>query len=331
MKRVLVLGGTQFVGRAIVEAALDRGHDVTVFHRGVHPGAFTREVRTIRGDRERDLDAIPATGWDAVVDTSGYAMPLVQAAARRFEGSAYIFVSTIAVYRDPGADVLTEQSPTREPDGRNQEWTGATYGPMKVACEAAVRSIAGDDHLIVRPGIIVGPEDYTDRFPHWCRRIAAGGAVLAPGSPDRPVQWIDARDLAAWTIRAVDHGLRGTFNAAGPASPATFGSMLAGIRDAAGSDARFVWAGEEWLAERGVAVGEAFPFHVPAERAGMFRIDVRRALGAGLALRLLSETVRDTLAWDSAREPDDRRARLSADREEALIREIEWHGGSGAA
>jgi len=330
MNRILVLGGTQFVGRAIVEAALDRGIDVTVFHRGRHPGEFTREVRTIAGDRERDLHAIPATGWDTVVDTSGYAMPVVQAAARRFEGSAYIFVSTISVYRDPGTDVLTERSPTREPDGRSQEWTAASYGPMKVACEDAVRSITGDDHLIVRPGIIVGPEDYTDRFPHWCRRIAAGGAVLAPGSAERPVQWIDARDLAAWMIRAMEDGLRGTFNAAGPAGPVTFGAMLGGIRDASGSDARFIWAGEEWLAERGVAVGEAFPFHLPAERAGIFRIDARRALDAGLTLRPLAETVRDTLAWDATREPEDRRSRLSASQEEALIREIESHGPSGA-
>jgi 2'-hydroxyisoflavone reductase len=326
MKRILVLGGTQFVGRAIVEAALDRGFDVTVFHRGRHPGGFTREVRTITGDRERDLTTVPATGWDAVVDTSGYAMPVVRAAARRFAGTTYVFVSTIAVYRDLEAGSLTERSPTLDPDPRHAEWTATTYGPMKVACEDAVRSITGDDHLIVRPGIIVGPEDYTDRFPHWCRRVAEGGTVLVPGSPERPAQLIDARDLADWTIRAVRDGLRGTFNAVGPGRPVTLGGMLAGIRDATGSDARFVWADETWLADRGIDVGMAFPFHIPEERAGMFRVDARCAIDAGLAFRSLGDTVRDTLAWDATRDPQERRSRLAPAREHVLIRELSGGG-----
>jgi 2'-hydroxyisoflavone reductase len=323
--KILFLGGTQFVGRAMVEAALERDCEITVFHRGRHTVSFGKGVQSIHGDRATDLHLLDSGDWDAVIDTSGYVRNQVRAAVDRLAGRVrvYTFISTISVYADFGEHGITEGSALQPPDERDQEWTAATYGPMKVACEAAVREGAGEAHLVIRPGIIVGPEDYTDRFPYWCRRIAAGGEVLCAGSPDRPVQWIDARDLGAWTVEATLAGLCGTFNATGPEHPTSIGQMLEGIRRATGSDARLTWVDDRWLGRHDLDPGPAFPFYVPEERAGIFAVDSSAARAAGLDSRPLSASVRDTLEWDRKRPLAERRERISAEREAELLRR--WH------
>jgi 2'-hydroxyisoflavone reductase len=324
---LLILGGTRFVGRAIVEAALGRGHSASVFHRGRHEARFSREVEALHGDRGGDLAALHGRRWDAVIDTSGYAYPHVRASARLLADAVehYVFVSTIAVYADWSALGIGEDAPLKGADRETLEWTGPTYGPMKVACEEAVRASVPERHLIVRPGIIVGPDDYTDRFPYWCRRVAHGGEVLCAGDPARPVQWIDARDLGEWVVRATEERLTGPFNAAGPAAPTSMLEMLEGLRRATGSDARFTWAADEWLQRHGSEPGRDFPFHAPAERTGVFAIDSGRAVGAGLRFRPLGDTAQDTLAWDRQRTEEERRAGLSPEREQELL--SAWRDG----
>lgn len=323
--KLLVLGGTQFVGRALVEAALERGHEVSVFHRGRHQATFSREVEALHGDRAGDLSALRGRRWDAVIDTSGYAYRHVYATAKLLAEQVehYTFISTISVYADWSEHGITESARLRPADWKSLEWSGKTYGPMKVACEEAVRQLLPERHLVVRPGIIVGPDDYTDRFPYWCRRVARGGEVLCAGEPDRPVQWIDARDLGAWTVQATEARARGPFNATGPARPTPLLGMLEGIRDAAGSDARFTWVPEDFLLRHGSDPGRDFPFYAPPEGTGVFAVDSRRAIEAGLTFRPLDETVRDTLAWDGQRRDDERRAGLPPEREQALLRA--WH------
>jgi 2'-hydroxyisoflavone reductase len=320
--KLLVLGGTQFVGRAIVEAALEQGHEVTVFHRGRHAAEFSGEVGVLHGDRAGDLAALRGHRWDAVIDTSGYVYGHVLASAKLLAGAVeqYTFVSTISVYADFGERGITEESRLHAPDERDQQWTGKTYGPMKVACEKAVREVLPERHLIVRPGIIVGPGDYTDRFPYWCRRVAEGGDVLCPDDPQRPAQWIDARDLGAWMVRMTTEQRTGTFNATGPGVPATLLGMLEGIRRATESDAEFTWVPEDFLRQQGSEPGRDFPFHVPEEGAGVFAVDSRRAIEAGLTYRPFDDTVRDTLAWDRQRPDSERKAGISRAREAELLR-----------
>lgn len=322
--RLLVLGGTRFVGRWIAAEAQRRGHRVTVFHRGRHappPG-----VEAIRGDRRRpdDLDHLRRERWDAAVDSSGYTYPEVHAAVTtlRERTDRYVFVSTILVHRRPLPPGADEHAPLLPPDYGGGDVTAERYGPCKVAAEEAVRMGFGDRALVVRPGILVGPWDYSGRFTYWCLRVARGGDVLAPGAPERPVQLLDARDLAAFVVDALERNLAGTFHAVGPQEPLTFGALLERLRATFGSRARFLWVGDDVLRAAGVApFGYELPFWVPAEEAGLFQIDGRRAWDAGLRCRPLEETARDTLDWARAHpEGTERHAGLSSAREAALLR-----------
>jgi 2'-hydroxyisoflavone reductase len=303
--RLLVLGGTMFVGRHLVDAALRRGHDVTLFNRGhTNPELFP-EVERLRGDRASDLAALEGRRWDAVIDTSGYLPAAVAASAELLMRSVerYAFISTVAVYDDfaqPGLDESARVA--RLPPGVPRELADDTYGPLKALCERAVRAAFSARALVIRPGIIAGPHDPTDRFTYWVRRVAQGGEVSAPGNPDRPVQLIDARDLADWIVRMVERGEGGTFNATGPDRELGFGELLDECKAASGSEARFVWVSDEVLRERG-----AEPFDLPfwnpdPDSVGFFAIDSSKAVARGLSFRPLVETARDTLRWDLARE-----------------------------
>lgn len=322
--RLLVLGGTRFIGRYLVRDALERGHRVTLFNRGrTDPEAFPG-VEHVTGDRSEGLDALAGRTWDAVVDTSGYSAPDVRISTRALSGAVgrYTFVSTISVYRDFGVDGQDEDAPVHAPDREGGEHDGMRYGPMKVACEQIVRDAYGDRALIVRPTIVVGPHDYTDRFPYWVRRMRRGGEVLAPGDPSAPVQWIDARDLGAWTLTATERSLSGTFNALGPERPTTFGEMLEGIRDAVGGDARLTWVSDDFLHQRHAYLPLA---HGPGYR-GVHTLSNRRALDAGLTLRPLADTARAVAAWKRTTPPE-RPAGISPEHEAALLRE--WHAMRG--
>ncbi len=326
---LLILGGTRFLGRHLVEAALGRGHRVTLFNRGKsNPGLFP-QVEELRGERGGDLSALRGRSWDAVIDTSGYLPGEVRASAGLLAGSVghYTFVSSISVYEDFGETGLDEEAPVlAPPDPEPEELDLELYGGLKVGCELAVEAAMPGRALIIRPGMIVGPHDYTNRFPYWCRRVGQGGEVLAPGDPDQQVQLIDVRDLAGWMLRMAEGGRTGVYNATGPVGRLTTRGMLEEIREATGSDARFVWASEEFLLEAGVKPWEEMPLWVPKEMVGILAVDVGRAVEAGLAFRPLAETVRDTLRPEAESPAVEFDAGISPGRERELLRA--WRGAN---
>ena len=326
---LLILGGTRFLGRHLVVAALERGHRVTLFNRGEsNPGLF-REVEELRGERGGDLSALRGRSWDAAIDTSGYLPREVRASAELLAGSVghYTFVSSISVYADFGRTGIDEEAPILEPpDPEPEKLDWELYGELKVGCERAAEAAMPGRTLVVRPGMIVGPHDYTNRFPYWRRRVAEGGEVLAPGNPERQVQLIDARDLAGWMLKMAEEGRTGAYNATGPEHRLTMRGMLEEIRDATGSDTRFVWASEEFLLDAGVKPWEEMPFWITGEMAGILAVDVGRAVGAGLAFRPMAATVRDLPGPEEERETVEIGAGISRGREEELLRA--WRGSS---
>ena len=264
-----------------------------------------------------------------MIDTSGYLPREVRASAGLLAGSAghYTFVSSISVYEDFGRTSLDEEAPAlAPPDPEPGELDLELYGGLKVGCEQAVEAAMPGRTLVVRPGMIVGPHDYTNRFPYWCSRVAEGGEVLAPGDPDQQVQLIDARDLAGWMLCMAEGGQTGVYNATGPSWRLTMRGMLEEIREATGSDARFVWASEEFLLNAGVKPWEEMPFWVPKEMAGILAVDVDRAVGAGLAFRPLAETVSDTLGTKAGKLDAQFDAGISRERERELLRA--WRGAT---
>ena len=300
---LLVLGGTLFVGREIVESALGRGHRVTLFHRGTTNAALFPEAEHLLGDRDGGLAALEGRRWDAVIDTCGYLPRIVRASAELLSGAAphYTFVSSISVYPDHAAPGIDESGTVGVlEDPTDETFNGATYGPLKALCERAVDQGFAGSVLHVRPGLIVGPHDPTDRLTWWTRRIARGGEVLAPGDPAAPVQLVDARDLAAWTVRMVEANRTGVFNAVGPSTPLTLGQVLEAGRSVIAGNARFTWVDESFLLDRGVTPWTELPVWVPAGMAGFMRVDASKSHAAGLTFRSLEDTLRDLRAWDVA-------------------------------
>lgn len=290
----LVLGGTVYLGRAVVDAALAAGHQVTVMNRG-RSGSPPPGVTALRADRTvpAELDAaLAGTRFDVVVDTSGFDPGTVRESARRLAGvSSYVFVSTVNAYRDwPVAPIRDETAPTF------QDGTG--YGPGKAAAERALAEVLPGRVLAVRPGVIVGPHDYGGQLPWWIDRIARGGRVVAPGDPDRPIALIDVRDLAEWLVTAGQKGWAGPVNATGRLGHTTMGGLLTACRDATGSDAELVWAPEDLLVANGVANFLDLPLFAPlAQLPGGFDIGTTRARSLGLPSRPIRDTVADTWAW----------------------------------
>jgi len=329
---LLVLGGTRFLGRHVVEAALVRGDRVTLFHRGRTGAGLFPGVERVLGDRDGGLGALDGRRWDAVIDTCGYVPRVVGASARALARAAshYTFVSSVSAYASPLALHADEGAPLAtlaDPDV--EAVTGETYGGLKAACERAVLEGFGARTLVVRPGLIVGPNDPTDRFPYWPRRLARGGDVLVPDAPGLDVQVVDVRDLAAWILACVSAGVTGAFNAIGPAEPLAFRACLERIATAVGSTARLVPVAEPFLLERNVAPWVGLPLWVSAGEAAFSTISAARARAHGLAFRPLEDTARDTLAWDLARDSSERAGSpaLTAERENELL--TEWAGRRG--
>jgi 2'-hydroxyisoflavone reductase len=322
----LILGGTVFLGRHLVELAAGAGHTVTTFTRGEHPAALPEGVEQLRGNRDSDLSALGGGQWDAVIDTSGYFPREIISAMEVLAGavSHYTFISSISAYADFSRVGLTENAPLATlADPTVEEISGDTYGGLKAMCERAAESAMPGRTLVLRPGLIVGPYDPTDRFTYWPHRIALGGEVLAPGQPERTAQFIDARDLAGWALGLAERQVTGVFHATGPAAPLGFGRLLDTCQVVTGSDARLTWVGESFLVEQGVEPWSELPLWIPesdASHAGFSRVDCSRALDAGLTFRPLEQTVRDTLEWASTR-PADRawRAGLTREREAELL------------
>jgi 2'-hydroxyisoflavone reductase len=326
---LLILGGTRFLGRHLLEAALGDDHRVTLFNRGISGPDLFPEVETIKGDREGDLSALRGRHWDAVIDTCGYVPRVVRASAGLLADTVdhYTFVSSISVYSDdigPGAD---EGAPVEElEDPAVEEVTGETYGGLKALCERAAEKEMPGRVLNVRPGLISGPHDPTDRFTYWPRRVAAGGEVLAPDRPERQVQFIDVRDLAGWIVKMSAEQQTGTYNATGPAYELRMGKLLEECEAVSGGEAQIIWVSENFLEEYGVEPFTELPLWVPREYAGMLAVDCGKAITAGLTFRPVSETMRDVLEWDSKRVEADLVAGLKLERERELL--SAWHGGN---
>ncbi len=328
---ILILGGTRFLGRHLVDAALARGHQVTLFNRGQsNPGLYPN-LQTILGDRAHDLTALADRRFDAVIDTCGYFPHIVRRAAQALRDNveAYVFISSISVYADFSQPGMTEDAPLAAlPAGIDpaaEEITAETYGPLKALCEQAVQDVFGPRAFIIRPGLIVGPHDPTDRFTYWPFRVAGGGDVLAPEHPNIPVQIIDARDLAAFTLKLLEDHTPGVFNATGPNHPLTFGALLETCKQVSGSDAVFHWASARFLQENHVAPWSDLPVWVPdtPENAGFSRVDIAKAITAGLTFRPLEHTIRDTLAWAATRPLQHPwRAGLTEERERELVKKL---------
>ena len=298
--KLLIIGGTTFLGPALAAEALAGGHRVTLFNRGKSSPKPIVGAEQIRGDRETDLDRLGGRRWDAIIDTCGYVPRLVKLSAEALAGSVgcYSFISTLSVYPPQGAanraeaaELLTLNDPTCE------EVTGETYGPLKVLCEAQVQAAFPDRSLIIRPGLIVGPRDPTNRFTYWVTRAAKGGPAIAPPAA-QPLQFVDARDLAAFTLRRIEARATGIYNVTGPAERLTFGELLPLIKQALGSDVRWLHVSDEFLRENDVGEFMQLPLWVNEAVAESFMtFNINKALGAGLTCRPLARTIRDTYKW----------------------------------
>lgn len=322
---LLILGGTRFLGRHLVDSTLARGHQLTLFNRGKSNPSLYPAIETIIGDREHDLALLSTRSFDAVIDTCGYLPRNVRLSAQMLKENvgSYVFISSISAYADVSQTGITEDSPLATmPDETVEEINGETYGPLKVLCEKAVETEYGERALIIRPGLIVGPYDPTDRFTYWPVRVARGGDVLAPEAPNVPVQIIDGRDLAEFTIKLIEQKAAGTYNVTGPDYELSFGAMLETCKQVSDSDAALHWASVEFLEQNKVAAWSDMPVWVPntPENAGFSRVDISKAIAAGLTFRPLANTVRDSIEWAKTRPADyDWRAGLKAEREAELL------------
>ncbi len=324
--RLLVIGGTRFVGRNFVEVARAAGYDCTLFNRGQSdPSAFP-DIEQIRGDREKDLSALEGRSFDAVFDPSCYVPQVASMSAQLLAvGTPYYgFVSSLSVYSDgltPNLDESAELATIPDP---TIEDVDEYYGALKVLCEREIQAVYANRALIIRAGFIVGPHDDVDRLAYWIRRIVRGGEVLAPASPDYPVQMIDARDIALWSLSMIGRGAGGVFNVTGPQPAYGLGEVLDTIKRVTRSDATFTWVPEEFLLEQRVGPWDGLPYWLGPEWRGTATLNVSKALAAGLTLRPLEETVRDTFDWDRTRPTDlQLRAGIPPEREEELL--AAWH------
>ena len=323
--KLLILGGTGFVGRAFTEAAIANGHEITLFNRGhQNPDLFSAHEQ-IFGDRGVDLSALSNRTWDAVFDSSGYLPRVVKMSAERLKDSVhnYLFISTISVYENFSVPNQDENSALKPIINQaTEEVTGETYGPFKVACEDEVVSAFGNRSTIVRPGLVVGPHDTTDRFTYWPLRMHEGGDVLVPDVKEQPCQFIDARDLGEWCLKLIEESVTGIFNAVGPPVPYRLEDVLTAC--AIGTYSNLIWASPEFLNAHDVQPWRDLPFVLGFDRSGygMTQMNVSKAVAAGLRFRPLAETVQDTLQW-SLSLPSDRTWKVGLPRakEAEVIRE----------
>jgi 2'-hydroxyisoflavone reductase len=328
--KILIIGGTKFVGRHLVDAALAARHEVTLFNRGQTNPSLFPDLETITGDREHDLEKLSGREWDAVIDVAGYVPRIVRLSAEALEGRVkrYVFISSISAYAEETFRKIgiNENDPVGKiADETVEEITGETYGPLKALCEETVQDIYSDRALIIRPGLIVGPYDPTDRFTYWPMRVQRGGDMITPDDPDTPIQIIDVRDLAEFTIKLIEKNASGIYNATGPDTELTMGEMLNACRRVTGTVCNFHWASAEFLEKHGVKPWSDMPVWVPdtEEDAGFSRVNVSKAINAGLEFRPLVDTIRDTIAWSEMRPEDHQwRAGLDPDKERELLDEL---------
>jgi 2'-hydroxyisoflavone reductase len=311
--KILIIGGTKFLGRFLVEEGLKRNHEITLFNRGNNKEEFLH-VEQIHGNRNTDIDLLKNRKWDAVIDTCGYLPQSVEKSVNILGENIeqYVFISTISVYKDFSKKDFNEDSETlsmsrEEADILTKDDDSAImshYGELKALCEQELLKIIANKSLIIRPGLIVGPYDGSDRFTYWVNRVKEGGEILAPGNPDRVVQFIDVRDLAKWTIHMVEKKEFGVFNATGNDKELTMNSVLQSIKRGVSSEAEFVWTNDEFLLENEVGPWIELPLWLPEVplsdgkiMSGMLATNTDRALSEGLTFRSVEETAIDTLNW----------------------------------
>ena len=340
--RILVLGGTRFLGPHMAEYALARGHTLTFFNRGKTNAGVLPDIERIQGDRNGQLDGLKGRSWDAVIDTSGYVPRHVRLSAEllHLQVPHYLFISTVSVYAS-FASANDERSPVGKlADESIEKVDGETYGPLKALCESTATAVYGAAHTtVLRPGLIVGPDDNTDRFTYWPARAARGGQFVAPGSPRDPVQVIDVRDLAAFAVQAVERQTVGVFNLLSPPGQFTIGDVVDASVEAAWKivdpqpPPQAVWLPADFLAAQKVAPWSDMPVWAPSvgDEAGFALVSAARALEAGLRIRSMTETVTDTLRWHLQRpaaEQQKLKAGLSPAREAEVL--AAWHNSRSA-
>ncbi len=304
--RILFIGGTRFVGRAIAEAARDHDHEVTLLHRGHTRPAGLESVEHLQADRDGDLSVLAGRSFDATIDVCAYVPRQVGHLAEALDGRGghHVFISTMSVYADTDAPGLTEDGTLVSlDDPETEEVTAQSYGGLKVLCEREAASSYGDALTVVRPTYVIGPHDHTGRFTWWVRRIARGGAVLAAGPYDAPMQVIDARDQAEWTVKLAEDGTSGTFNSISPTPPFGFGDLLdAAVRAVGPSGTELVWPDPAWLKDQGETY-QSLPLWTEGEHEWTLAGDPTRAFASGLSPRPLTETISDTWSWIQEEQP----------------------------
>ena len=321
--RILVLGGTQFVGRAFVESALAAGDELTLFHRGrTNPGIFP-EVEHVIGDRDGGLGALDGRSWDACLDVSGYLPRLVgdAATALRDRVDRYVFVSTISVYASLAAPQDENGALATLEDETTEEIEGGTYGGLKVLCERVVTDVFAERAAIVRPGFVIGPYDHTGRFPWWAHRAARGGEMIVPATLARAFQAIDTRDLAEFLLLRARSPLTGIFNATGPVPPITMLDLVEAAASASDTDLNVEVVDDAFLQEQGLESELPLWAGDDPEWAAWASVDVRKAIGAGLTFRPIDDTVTATLAETEVKPG----IGLDPEREAEIL--AAWHSG----
>jgi len=337
--KLLIIGGTRFLGRHLVSAALQRNHDVTLFNRGNYQSP--PNTKQLIGDRDGDLNKLQGHEWDAVIDTCGILPHSVEVSAKTLSASvgAYVFISSVSVYADLSNPGVLESAPLKtltneQLDEANQIHSsnssnyGSLYGGLKALCEQTLLDVIPDRSLIIRPGLIVGPYDYTDRFTYWVMRVAHGGEVLAPGRPERSVQFIDVRDLSEWIITTIESSRRGVYNANALPGAVTMEQVLTQCKSVTESNAAFTWVSESFLFKEKVAAWSDMPLWLPEQDApqlsGFMFINSDKAIRAGLKFKPLNETIEAIYLWRSntaSHEPLS--AGLDKEREDRLLQK--WH------
>lgn len=340
--KILIIGGTKFSGRHLVKAAVANEHEVTIFHRGNHPSGDLGDVEEIFGDRIFNLEKLKNRKFDVVVDMCGYLPQWVETSTEFLKDAVekYVFISSISAYKDLSQkdfdeDTMLEKLSAEQeerfakinPEGDfNAVDLGDMYGALKVLCEEEVTKVFPENKIIIRPGLIVGEYDFTDRFTYWVMRVASGGEVLAPGNPKEFVQFIDAKDLAKWIVALIENDETGIYNAVIKPLTITFGEMLDEIKMATDSDAEFTWVSDEFLQKNDVKPWSEMPLYLPDEIKNMLTANVDKALAKNLTFRPFDETIKDILNWRKTIN-DELKAGISAEREVELLEK--WHKQNG--
>ena len=320
--KILILGGTTFLGPHLVQELQQHGHEVTIFTRGNQSSKFSN-VEELQGDRDGNLEALKNRNWDAIIDTSGHLPRLVRESSKLLRNSTnhYTFISTIGVYQNFYKQQINENYPVATLENENtEEITEKNYGALKAACEEVIQSYFPNRCLIIRPGLIVGPLDPTDRFAYWPTRVKKGGEILAPGSPNQLLQVIDVRDLAKWVVTMVERQATGIYNVTGPAKPMNFKQLLKECQDVTKSNATLTWVDENFLIEHQIQDWIEIPLWLSYKRnmPGFLNVSIEKALKAGLTFRPISETIQAVLYKDNDK-IDKNQNGLNAEKERMLL------------